>query len=81
MTDSVTKNLKVGELIASKLGSSHIPKALLCNAHVVEKFDDTNLSVLAKIERELKLREQLEKINPSLRSFFRGKKAIAVAGI
>ena len=81
MTDSVTKNLKVGELIASKLGSSHIPKALLCNAHVVEKFDDTNLSVLAKIERELKLRERLEKINPSLRPFFRGKKAVAVAGI
>ena len=81
MTDSVTKNLNIGPLIASKLGSSHIPKALLCNAHVVEKFDDTNLNVLADVERKLKLRERLEKINPSLRPFFRGKKAIVVAGI
>ena len=81
MTDSVTKNLEIGQLIASKLGSKHIPKALLCNAHVVEKFDATNLNVLADIERKLKLRERLEKINPSLRPFFRGKKAIVVAGM
>ena len=42
MTDSVTINLKVENYLADKLGSHHIPH-LLCKAHVVEKFDDTNL--------------------------------------
>ena len=81
MTDSVSKNLNIGILIASKLGSKHTPNALLCNAHVVEKFDDTNLKVLASVERKLQLRERMEKINPSLRPFFRGKKAVVVAGM
>ena len=38
MTDSVTKNLQIGELVAEKLQSLHVPYHL-CKAHVVEKFD------------------------------------------
>ena len=81
MTDSVTKNLSVENLVAAKLESDHIPYHLLCNAHVVEKFDATNLEVLSGIEEKLKLRERLESINPALRPFFRGKKAIVLAGM
>ena len=55
--------------------------SLLCNAHVVEKFDATNLEVLADVKHKLKLRERLEAMNPSLRSFIRGKKAVVLAGI
>ena len=41
----------------------------------------TNLKVLSNIEIQLQLRERLECLNPSLKSFFRGKKTIALAGI
>ena len=81
MTDSVSKNIGNGKLIAKKLGSNHIPNHLLCNAHVVEKFDATNLVILADVEHKLKLHERLETVNPSLRPFFRGKKAVVLAGI
>ena len=81
MTDSVTKNLEIGELVAEKLLSSHVPYHLLCKSHVVEKFDSTNLDVLSRIEKKLKLRERLENINPALKPFFRGKSTVAVAGI
>ena len=81
MTDSVSKNIGIGNLVAEKLSSTHIPHHLLCNAHVVEMFDSTNLQVLAGIEKQLKLRERLEKINPLLHPFFRGKAAIVVAGM
>ena len=67
MTDSVSKNIGIGSLVANKLSSKHVPNHLLCNAHVVEKFDETDLQVFANVERNLKLRERLEKINPSLR--------------
>ena len=54
----------------------------ICYARVtVEKLDSCNLTVLSDIEYKLKLCEKLEAVNPSLRSFFRGKKAIIVAGI
>ena len=81
MTDSVSKNLGIGKEIAKKLGSKHIPNSLICNAHVVEKFDATNLEVLADIENKVGLRKRLEAVNPSLRPFFRGQKAIVLAGI
>ena len=81
MTDSVTKNLQIGELVAEKLQSLHVPYHLLCKAHVVEKFDATNLEVLASVEKCLKLRERMESINYALKPFFRGKSAIVVAGI
>ena len=64
MTDSVTNHLKVENYVAEKLGSHHIPHHLLCKAHVVEKFDETNLKVLSNIEILLQLRERLGCLNP-----------------
>ena len=58
MTDSVTKNLKVENYVAEKLGSHHMPHYLLCKAHAVEKFDETNLKVLSNIKIQLQLREK-----------------------
>ena len=81
MTDSVTKNVEVENYVAEKLGSYHIPHHLLCKAHVVEKFDETNLKLLSNIEIQLQLRERLECLNPFLKPFFQGKKAIVLVGI
>ena len=67
--------------MAEKFGSTHIPHQVLCKAHVVKKLDETNLKVLSTIETELKMHERLETLNPSLKPFFRGEKAIIVAGI
>ena len=81
MTDSVSKNLKIEDLVAEKLGSKHAPYHLLCKGHVVEKLDASNLDVLAASEERVKLRQHLEAINPALKLFFRGKKTVVVAGI
>ena len=51
MTDSVSKNLKIEDLIGESLGSDHWPYHLLCKSHTVEKLDATNLKVLATIEK------------------------------
>ena len=51
MTDSVSKNLKIEDLIGESLGSDHRPYHLLCKSHTVEKLDATNLEVLATIEK------------------------------
>ena len=45
------------------------------------KFDQSNLSVLSKLEKDIKLRNTLESITPSLKLFFHGKKTAAEAGI
>ena len=74
MTDSVSKNLHIEDLIANSLGSTHKPLHLLCKSHTVEKLDECNLDVLARFEKKVKQREVLESINPRLKSFFRGKK-------
>lgn len=81
MTDSVTKNLDIEKGIAEALNSTHIPLHLLCKSHTVEKLDSGNLDVLSKVEKAVGQRETLEKINPRLRSFFRGKKTTVEAGI
>ena len=81
MTDSVAKNLKIEDGVALTLKSSHKPFHLLCKSHVVEKFDSSNLKVLASLENKVKLRQRLEAINLSLKPFIRGKKAVFVAGI
>ena len=81
MTDSATKNLYVNELVAKYLNSSHVPWSLLCKSHCVEALDRSNLFVLALVEKQLGMKEKLEGINPALRSFFRGEKAVVVAGI
>ena len=39
MTDSVSKNLYIGDGVAEVLQSSHIPYHLLCKPHPVEAFD------------------------------------------
>ena len=59
MTDSVTKNLKIENLVAEKLDSAHIPPHYLCNAHTSEKFDAAILSVLVDIEKQISLRQSL----------------------
>ena len=81
MTDAVSKNLLIEDGVAEKLGTDYKPYHLLCKSHTVEKLDHCNLTVLADIEGKVKLRQKLKAINPSLRMFFRGKKAVAVAGI
>ena len=80
MTDSVSKNLHIEDLIANSLGSTHKPLHLLCKSHTVEKVE-CNLDVLARFEKKVKQREVLESINPRLKSFFRGKKTTVEAGI
>ena len=81
MTDSVIKNLEVEKCVGEKLWYLYIPHHFLCKPHVVEKFDETNFKVLSNIEIQLQLRERFEYIDPSLKPFFREKKAIALAGI
>ena len=81
MTDAVAKNLKVTEYIAVKIQSNYQPIHLLCKSHTVEKLDATNLEVLSNLETSVKQWEAFEKINPSLKSFFRGKKTTVEAGI
>ena len=81
MTDSVTKNLGIEDTIPVRLNSTHKPFHTLCKSHTVEKLDKSNLVVLSKLEKELKLRVKFESINPALKPFFRGKEAVAVAGI
>ena len=81
MTDAVTKNLEIEETIAKALDSSHIPLHLLCKSHTVEALDKSSLEVLNEIETSVKQQEIFEKINPALKSFLRGKKALAEAGI
>ena len=41
MTDSVRKNLKIKEGVASKLNSTHIPYHVLCKSHTCERLDST----------------------------------------
>jgi hypothetical protein len=79
MTDSVSKNLQIGEGVATEIESKHVPFHLLCKSHPVEAFDRSNLSVLAGIEKQLKFREKLEAINPAVRSFLRGTSVVECA--
>ena len=81
MIDAVTTNLKIEDNIATALGITYKPMHLLCKSHTVEALDRSNLSVLYDIEKQVQQREILEGINPSLKSFFRGKKTTVEAGI
>ena len=53
----------------------------ICKSHCVEALDRSNLEMLGNIEKQLCLQTKLGGVNPSMRSFFRGQKAIVVAGI
>ena len=77
MTDSVSKNLQVEYEVAKQLSSKHISIHLLCKSHVCEKLDATNVSALESIESKIRLREKIEKRDPSLKSFLRQKKSVA----
>ena len=81
MTDSVSKNHKIGEGTAEALQSAHVPYHLLCKSHTVEGFDQSNLSVLASVEKELGFREKLQTINPAVKSFLRGKTTVVEVAI
>ena len=76
MTDSVSKNLKIGEGTAEILQSFYVLYHLLCKSHPVEGFDRSNLSVLVSVESELKFREKLQTMNPAVNSFLRGKTSV-----
>lgn len=69
MTDSVTKNLQIENMIAATIFSNHIPLHLLCVSHTCEAFDAGNLQILRNIERSLKLSECVLSHLPSLRTF------------
>ena len=47
----------------------------------MEKFGQSNLSALSKLEKDVKLRDTLESINPLLKTFFHGKKTVVEASI
>ena len=81
MTDSVSKNLKIEELVAKALQSNHKLYHLLCKSHVVEAFDFSNLGLLATVEDQLKFREKLTTINPKVRPLLRGSKIVVETGI
>ena len=82
MTDSVSKNLTIGEEV-SKVFKSTVPPPthLLCKSHPVEAFDRSNLTVLAEIESKLDFRKKLQALNPSVKPFLRGKKSITECAI
>ena len=50
-------------------------------SHTVEKLDRSNLPVLNKLEKDIKLRDKFEYVNSAVKSYFRGKDAIAESGI
>jgi hypothetical protein len=81
MTDSVSKNMGVTDLISEKLETTYIPFHTLCKAHLTEGLDRSNIDTVGAIEQEVGVRKALESVNPSLKPFFRGEKCVAVAGI
>lgn len=81
MSDSVTKNIGVPEIVAEKLGSDHKPIHILCKSHVCEKMDECCIDTLAQIERKLNLGDQFIAKIPRLKSFVRSNKSIAVTAM
>ena len=75
------KNLKIEDGVADVLKSDYKPYYLLCKSHLLEAFDRSNIEVLSTIENQLNFSEKLESIIPSVRSFLRGEKCVAVCGI
>ena len=81
MTDAVSKNLGVENIVSQNLDSTHIPHHLLCKSHTVEGLDTSNIKVLASIEQSLKMCQGFEELNPNLKSWFCGEKAVFLTGI
>ena len=53
----------------------------MSKSHTVEKLDRSNLSVLNKLEKDIKLRDKFEYVKSPVKSYFRGKYAIVESGI
>ena len=68
MTRTYSLNIENG--VAAVLGSSHIPLHLLCKAHTVNTLNGSNINFLPSLESPLKFREDLESINPGVKSFY-----------
>ena len=81
MTVSVEKNLHIENGIATAFGSSHIPLHLLCKAHSIEALYRSNINVLPSFESSLYFREELESINPGVKSFLRVEKLVVLCAI
>ena len=81
MTDAVSKNLKVEQIVSDKLGTKHVPKHILCKSHTCEKLDESCIDVLVSIERQLKLSELLTKRQPRLKSFINQSKCVAESAL
>ena len=62
ITDSVSHNLHVDDLVAMDLGSDHVPPHLLCHVHVVLMFSRKMMEVIEVIEKRM----GPEKIYPAL---------------
>ena len=78
MIDVASKNLKnLLKLVCLYLITYHA----LCKSHTKQKFDQSNLSVLSKLEKDVKLRDTLESFNLLLKPCFHGKKTVVEAGI
>ena len=60
MTNSVSKNLEMENLIAATLLSDHIPLHLVCVSHTCETFDTGNLAVLKLVEDKLDLKGKVD---------------------
>ena len=81
MTDSVSKNLLIGEGVAEALNSIHVPYHILCKSHTCERMDQDNLFTLSQIEAKIGLRELLLKREPLLKSFLRSSASVVVAAL
>ena len=78
MTDSVEEDPQIENVIATLLGSNHIPLHLLCKAHTVEALDISNINVLANLESSFKFREAPESIHACAKSFIRSEKSVVL---
>ena len=76
-TDAVSKNYKVGEGLAERFNSTHVPIHVWCKSHTVEGLDRASLKVLSTcLEGPLNLRSGMEAINPNLHPFFRNSTVV-----
>ena len=81
MTDSVSKNLKIGKGVAETLQSFYVSYHHLCKSHPVDSFVQSNLSVLTSVENEIKFWEKIQTMNPAVKSFLRGNTSVDEAAI
>ena len=62
MSDAMAKNLEIEKTVTKIINSAHEPYHILCKSHAAEKLDRSNLSVLGKLEKEVKLRDKFESV-------------------